>query len=249
MNETPESPDTGVVVNGVTRFEREDFIANYFRYKPGEHLSLIGPTGSGKTTLAYQLLDAVSKPELPGIVLVMKPRDNTATQWTKKLEYIRVKNWPPITSIWRAKKPRGYTLWPKFTFDPDVDDFNLHREFKRAMLDSYRKGNRIIFGDEVYGLSKELGLDKELITLWSRGRSMGTALWAATQKPTHVPLWMYSQAEHLFLHNDPDEKARKRFDEIGGVDPNLVRTVVGRLEKHEWLYIRRDGPVMCIVGR
>jgi hypothetical protein len=125
----------------------------------------------------------------------------------------------------------------------------MYRIFKIAMLDSYRKGNRIIFGDEVYGLSKELGLDKELITLWSRGRSMGTGLWAATQKPTHVPLWMYSQAEHLFLHNDPDERARKRFDEIGGVDPHYVRGIVANLEKHEWLYIRRDGPVMCIVGK
>jgi hypothetical protein len=140
-------------------------------------------------------------------------------------------------------------LWPRFVFDPDRDDDTLYREFRKVILDSYKRGNRVIFGDEVYSLSMELGLDKELITLWSKGRSMGCGLWAASQKPTHIPLWAYSQAEHLFLHNDPDERARKRFDEIGGVNPNLVRGVVAHLDKHEWLYIRRDGPVMAIVGK
>lgn len=233
----------------VQRFDRDNFIKERFRYKPGEHVTILGPTGSGKTTLAYQLLDNVTTPKLPGIVLVMKPRDSTAKIFNKVLEYRIVRHWPPNPSIWIAGKPRGYTLWPRHTFDPQKDDDILYREFRRAILDSYRKGDRIIFGDEVYGLSKELGLDRELVTLWSRGRSMGTALWSASQKPTHIPLWAYSMAEHLFLHYDPDLRARKRFDEIGGVDPDLVRAEVSRLDKHEWLYIRRDGPAMAIVKR
>jgi len=131
----------------------------------------------------------------------------------------------------------------------EKDDLHLHTVFKRCIGDSYRKGNRIVFGDEAYGLENELGLTRELRTLWTRGRSMECGLWVASQKPTHISLHAYNQAEHLFLHYDPDENARKRFDEIGGVDPNLVRNTVANLKKHEWLYIRRDGPVMAIVNK
>ncbi len=74
-------------------------------------------------------------------------------------------------------------------------------------------------------------------------------MWGATQKPSHIPLWAYSQADHLFIAYDPDLENRKRYDEIGGVDPGLVRHVVGQLDKErfQFLYIRRKGPRYCIV--
>jgi energy-coupling factor transporter ATP-binding protein EcfA2 len=239
LNELPE----------VERFDRMEFIEERFHYSKGEHVSFLGPTGSGKTTLALQLMKKATSDKLPGIILVMKPRDDTATKFTKELGYRRVRTWPPPVSIYQPRKPPGWTLWPKFTFDPDTDDENMYVQFRSCILDSYKKGNRVLFGDEAYSLAKELGLEKEMITLWTKGRSMGCGLWAATQKPSHVPLWMYSQAQHLFLHNDPDERARKRYDEIGGVDPKLVISVVSKLKKHEWLYICRDGPVMAIVSK
>jgi hypothetical protein len=74
---------------------------------------------------------------------------------------------------------------------------------------------------------------------------MGTAIWTGSQKPTHIPLWAYNQAEHLFLAYEPDARARKRYDEIGGIDPYIVEDAVLDLDRHEFLYIRRDGPVIC----
>ena len=49
---------------------REEFLADYWTYKSGEHVTLIAPTQSGKTTLAFQLLARSAGPSLPAVVLV-----------------------------------------------------------------------------------------------------------------------------------------------------------------------------------
>lgn len=227
---------------------REQFLTGgHWRYKAGEHVTILGPTGCGKTTLAYELLGQSAKPTLPGVVLVMKPKDDTATKWNKRLGFRRVRHWPPLPSIWQPRKPNGYTLWPKHTFDPDRDDAIQWKEFRAALLDSYKRGRRILFADETYSLTHELNLAKPLTTIWSKGRSMGTGLWAASQKPTHIPLWAYSMANHLFLYYDPDKRARERFGEIGGIDPRAVAEVVAELGPHQCLYIRRSPLAWCIV--
>lgn len=235
----------------VERFSREEFIKERFHYEPGQHVTFIGATGSGKTFLAYQLMDEVTTPELPGIVLVMKPVDETATKWNKKLGYKIIRSWPPAKSLWEPKKPRGYTLWPGRSGDFEADENAQYEQFNRAIRMSYanKKSQEIIFADELYSLCKELGLEKTLIHVWTKGRSMKLGLWGATQKPTHVPLWAYNQATHLFLSYEPDMVARKRFGEFGGVDPKLVEHVVSNLGEHEWLYICRKGPVMAIVEK
>jgi hypothetical protein len=232
----------------VVSFARDEFLTGRWRYRPGEHVTILGPTGSGKTWLGYQLLGQTSRPALPAVVLVMKPRDGTVEKWTRTVGYRRVRSWPPVPTPW-SQKPPGWVLWPKFVFDPELDDLNLYHEFRAAMLDCYKRGNRIVFGDEAYGLANDLRLGRELVTLWTRGRSMGCGLWASSQRPTHVPLHAYSQAEHLFLFRDPDKRAWDRYAEIGGVDPDLVRSTVIGLDKYQCLYIRRTGGRMCVVDR
>jgi hypothetical protein len=247
MDETQDS-DVVLTDTGITRMGREEFLESGWDYNSGEHVTILGPTNSGKTYLAYQLLDATATPKLPAVVLVMKPRDATVDKWAKTVKFRKTRTWPPAPSIWRAnERPRGWVLWPRFTMDPDRDDAELHRQFRRCLLDSYKRGNRIVFGDEAYSLSDELDLDKELVTLWTKGRSMDCGLWCASQKPTHIPLWAYSMAEHLFVHNDPDKRARQRYDEIGGVDPRLVESTVMGLKRHEFLYIRRRDGAMAVI--
>lgn len=220
-------------------------------YRPGEHVSIIGPTDSGKTYLAHQLLGVTATPQLPAIDLVMKPKDQTSKKFARSNRFRIVRDWPvsPVESVWRPKKPAGFVVWPKHKFDPDFDDTEHNEIFRRAILDSYKRGNRILFADEMYSLTRELqpGLTREVVAVWTKGRSMGCGLWAATQRPRDVPQHMYSAAEHLFLAFDPNKKSIERYGEIGGVSPKIVESVTSALPKRHWLYIRRSDRTMCVV--
>lgn len=230
----------------VAAFPLAEFAAERWDYHRGDHVTVLAPTDWGKSYLLATLLEVTASPKLQAINLCIKPRDKTMVDWTKRLGYRQVRSWPPgpsLTTMWR--KPAGYTLWPRHTFDPDVDDYVLYTQCRKAILDSYKRGNRIINADEVLGLI-DLGLMKDLRGVWTRGRSMGCGLWGANQSPSYIGRWAYSQAAHVFLGNDPDKRARERFGEIGGgIDPDLIRSMTLGLGEHEWLYIRRRGRVMC----
>lgn len=244
-----QEPEERLTDTGIVRVTRDEFLQDCWDYEPWQHVTILGPSQCGKTTLGYQLLDITATPQTPAIIFVMKPRDRTVTKWMKALDFRRTRTWPPTPSVFKARKPRGYVLWPRFVFDPERDNPELRRQFRRCILDSYQKGHRILFADETYSLSDELDLDEELVTVWTKGSSMDCSMWAASQRPSHIPLWAYSMATHLFIARDPDRRARQRYGEISGVDPKLVDMTVMQLARHEFLYIRQYDGSMCIVEK
>lgn len=233
----------------VRLIDRKTFLERRWQYRGGEHVSFIGPTGSGKTHLALQLLARSVKEDLPGYITVMKARDKTVGNFLRDHDrWKRILNYPPPPVMPGVTKPMGYVLWPHHTNDPEADDVRHEDIFHRAHRQLYVKGDNILFDDEVVSLVREMNMKPDLTRIWTKGRSIGCGLWAATQRPAMVPLEMYDQAQHLFLGPIKDKRSQDRFGEISGVDADLVVSVVRALPKWHWLYIRQEQGAMCVVG-
>lgn len=232
----------------ISEFTRDEFLTRRWHYRAGDHVTFIAPTDYGKTTLCMQLLEHSISPRLPVYNLAGKPRDAVMKEFSDRLGLIRTEHWPPPTRwrFWRPK-PLGYTIWPPITGNEDLDDPRLARTFRDTIRYCARKGNCIINVDE-FGELKELGLDRTSRAVHRRGRSNGAGMWGGIQGPTHAETHAYSQAGHLFLGHVSDERHRQRFGEIGGFDRKLIEQAVLRLPDRHWLYIRRRGRVMCIIG-
>lgn len=249
-------------IGGVTIIPRDVFLDEYWSYRSGQHVTFVAKTQSGKTTLAYQLLQRSARPDMPALVLVMKPRDPTVTRWTNALGYPRVHSWPPAPNPMR-RKPSGWTIWPVLGRDPEEDEEILYRVFRRVLLESYRagrnpKGRRIVFSDEAVDLAnlddpdapsgRKRPLRVPMDAIWKRGSGMDIGQWAATQRAAGLSYHGYSAPEHIFLAYDPDKRTRQRYDEIGGTDRGLVEAVTQRLPPFHFLYLQRSTGTYCVVG-
>jgi len=208
-----------------------EFMAR-FDWKQGEHVSLIGPTGGGKTTLALGLL-----PHRQFVcVLATKPADPTLSL-LRALGYKRVESWPPPGPP--ALNPR-VLLWPRFRGRRDMPA--QRAAIANALVEMFGVGGWTIYVDELAYLSQMLRLDTDLRLIWQQGRALKLTLIGATQRPAWVPLEMYSQATHLFFWRTGDKADLGRIGGIGGIDPTLIRARVARLRNHECLYVNtRNG--------
>jgi hypothetical protein len=194
------------------------------RWRQGEHVSLIGPTGTGKTTLMFNLLPMRRYTAVIGT----KPRD-TALSDLERSGYVRRPDLP------ERGQPSRVLIWPPYRTPEDRPRQRVI--IRDALRTAFRAGGWCTGGDEVSYLCRRLRLEDELLDLWEQGRSNGCTVVAATQRPAWVPLALYSQASHLFFWRTRDGRDLARIAGLNGVDPVPVRAAVAALPRHHALYV------------
>ena len=262
-----QMPPSARYATHVDVLSRKEFL-DYFgqEYGAGQHVTAIGPTQRGKTTLTHQMLHRVISPDGINVVLLAgKPpgRDPVMSRAAERLNLRIVEEWPPPTgpvAHFRDKKRAGFVLRPRHGMeDLKADNAHIGAEFRKAMVDCYRsKADKpVILGvDETHHVQNEYKLKAELEAPLMRGAPV-CGVWCNIQRGRYITYHAYSEPAWILIYFDPDRDNQKRYADIGGVDPDFVQLVVAGLKTStgddgkstisEALCIRRAGPEMFIV--
>lgn len=147
-------------------------------WRQGEHVTLIGGTGTGKTTVAHTILDT----RVYVVVLALKRRDDTLDRFRDGYKYGRssykiITKWPPDYPFHKV------ILWikPKELGDSRGQAIRLYN----ALNTIYLEGGWCVYFDEA-GLITMLGLGQALGVLLNQGRSEGLSIVCGMQRPASI---------------------------------------------------------------
>lgn len=214
-------------------FQPESEFLKTFKPKQGEHITAVGYTQSGKTTLMTHWI-------LPQkehcVVLATKNRDPVLYPTLKALGYVKTDaphldvDHDPLV-IYRPDKTRHKGETAKEV------KARLRSGFAEVLAEVEEDGGWAIYGDEIRFLAKDLKLEEELEVLWLQGSSELITMIVSTQRPVAIPTVAFESASHLFIFKTTDNRNIERIAEFEGAQEALLRWLLPRLEAHEVLYI------------
>lgn len=205
-----------------------------FVWRQGEHLTIVKPTGGGKTTLLGQLLPYQRGPAV--VVFVTKTYDTTIRkQFSRASGWHVVSEWPPPRYVSRVllRPPRGKTIRETVAIQRRVFRHALDRIF-------LERGWTVVFDEEHY-MCATLGFSPEVAMFYHQGRSSGLTVVSGIQRPKYVPLITFSSTTHAFIGNTTDRDDLKRLSDLGGINAKELEGAAKSLEFFEFLYIPARG--------
>lgn len=208
-------------------------------WQPGEHVSIIAPTGAGKSVFASGII----KQRKYVLALDAKGGDSTLDA----LGFPRLPKWPGskqmaknVTLNDEENRPSRYVVGNRAR--TEADRKGLVDTITACIKDSYEMGGWTIYCDELMILTdpRQFDLRTEIDRMLIAARDMGISVVSSYQAPTWVTPMAGKQATWVAVSYTRDTDVVNRLAEILGRPKNEIRGAIKGLERYSWLIVGRD---------
>lgn len=205
-------------------------------WKQGEHVFISGSTGSGKTVLGRHIDQIRLNAGGSVVVFIAKMRpDKTILEdyrgWT------RWKRW----KRYHTASENRILLWPDTSRMKLRDALAHQREVFGEALETLGKiGTWTLDIDEgLYTTHPSfLGFAQEVAMLHALGRASNLTIITKAQRPSHIPLIVYSSASHAFIGRTQERTDIQRLSELGGRESSKsLQNMISSQGRHDFLWI------------
>lgn len=205
-----------------------------FKWRQGEHVAAIAPTGAGKTTLFKALLPLRKYNIFFGTKLDDPLYRQILRQGFERIEQIEdIRPWEDNLLLWPRSQKRI------------KETYALQRSVFENALDAIAKqGSWSVWFDECKYIAEHLKLTEALTFCLEQLRSINGTTISGAQRPVWLPRSVLSNATHVFLWRSNNREDAKRLADIGGIDSGFVAKEAKLLGPHEFIYVNgRTGDI------
>ena len=190
------------------------------KWKQGEHVVIIGDTGSGKTYLESKILRLRSHV----VVIRTKPDD------IKFQDFHKIND---LVKIGRQRFNNSGKVITKYLLVPKYEDQQI--QTARMFDKVWKEGGWCIAIDETYYATQILKLERPINKLLTQGRSKHITVVCGMQRPAWISRFAMSQATHAFIFRCEGRDLKSLADALS---PAIIKPVED-LREHDFIYFNR----------